>query len=113
MSKTDVFVQRDGVAYRIELNRPDCGNLVTMEMVTALAEALRDVPRDAKRVVLRGRGVWSELGGRASTFIEAVAAHPLDAVKAVKEYLTNAPLMERRGGASYAAALFATVLSTR
>lgn len=45
-----------GHAYRIELNRPECGNLVTMDMVSALLDAFRGVPQDAKLVVLTGRG---------------------------------------------------------
>lgn len=45
-----------GAVWRIELNRPDCGNLVTTEMVHALARAVRAVPADAKLMVLAGRG---------------------------------------------------------
>jgi enoyl-CoA hydratase len=53
---TEVSARQDGAAYRIELNRPDCGNLVTMEMVAALSDALHRVPQEAKLVIFAGRG---------------------------------------------------------
>jgi enoyl-CoA hydratase/carnithine racemase len=239
-----VISTRAGPICRIELNRPDCGNLVTMEMVAALLEAFRGVPADAKLVVLSGRGadfcrgrdyqsapesakggrppsalevrermatpiislyaaikeaavptlsvvqgaahgfgcalscgcdivlagegsrfrlpemgrglpptlaiaalmdkvtprslpylVYSTaemdarsalgmglvsavfpddgLEGRAGKLIETISSQPADAVKAVKEYLKFAPLMEPRGRADFAASLFASVLSSR
>lgn len=52
----EISTRHDGAAWRIELNRPDCGNLVTMEMVAALDEAFRTVPSGARAVVLGGRG---------------------------------------------------------
>lgn len=52
----EVIVRQEGAVHRIELNRPECGNLVTMDMVSALLDAFRGVPQDAKLVVLTGRG---------------------------------------------------------
>jgi enoyl-CoA hydratase/carnithine racemase len=43
-------------ACRIELNRADCGNLVTTDMVHRLTEALRSVATDVKLIVIAGRG---------------------------------------------------------
>lgn len=51
-----VLTSQMGHAYRIELNRPDCGNLVTTEMVFALADAVARLPADAKPLVLSGKG---------------------------------------------------------
>lgn len=53
---TGVVVRNDGAACRIELDRPDCGNLVTSEMVVTIAEALRAAATGAKVVILSGRG---------------------------------------------------------
>jgi enoyl-CoA hydratase/carnithine racemase len=47
---------REGAAWRVEINRPDCGNLVTPEMISALAEAVTSLPAEAKVIVLSGRG---------------------------------------------------------
>lgn len=232
-----------GAAWRIELNRPDCGNLVTTEMVHALAGAVTRLPAEAKVVVLAGKGrdfckgrdyqaapesakggrapsalelrermtgpiiglytllkelpvptvavvqgsalgfgcalagacdialagegsrfrlpemtkglpptlamaaldkvaakglgylVYStaevdaraalamglvsavfpdaELESRAGRLVETITGQPLDAVKAVKEYLKFAPLMEPRGRADFAASVIAGVLSSR
>lgn len=41
---------------RIELNRPDCGNLVTATMVVELTEHLRSVAADVKLIVISGQG---------------------------------------------------------
>ena len=41
---------------RIELNRPDCGNLVTSTMVVELTEHLRSVAADVKLIVISGQG---------------------------------------------------------
>lgn len=240
----EISTRHEGAAWRIELNRPDCGNLVTMEMVAALGEAFSAVPSTARMVVLSGRGadfckgrdyqsapegargtrapnalsvrermtspiislygaikdvavptvavvqgaaygfgcalsggcdivlaaagsrfrlpemgrglpptlamaalmdrvsarglpylVYStaELDGRAALgmglasavfpddeldgqvvkLVDTIAAQPIDAVRAVKEYLRFAPYMEPRGRADFAASLFASVLSSR
>lgn len=238
-----VISSRAGPVWRIELNRPDCGNLVTTEMVFALTDAVSRLPADAKLLVLSGKGadfcrgrdpqtapeaarsgrapsalelrermagpiiglytalkeapvptlavvqgaahgfgsaltgacdvalagegsrfqlpemgkglpptlamaaldkvtakglgylVYSTteidarmalavglvsavvpdgaLNAEASKLIEAISSQPLDAVKAVKEYLKFAPLMEPRGRADFAASVIAGVLSSR
>lgn len=238
-----VLTSRAGHAYRIELNRPDCGNLVTTEMVHALVDAVTRLPADAKLLVLSGKGVdfcrgrdpqtapeagrgarapsalelrermagpiigfyaalmeapvptlavvqgaahgfgcaltgacdialagegsrfrlpemtkglpptlamaalsrlgaraiaylvyttaemdarWAlsvglvhalvpdgQLGAQADTLIETISSQPLDAVRAVKEYLRFAPLMEPRGRGDFAASVIAGVLSSR
>ena len=51
-----VKASHEGAAWRIELNRPDCGNLVTPEMIGALTEAVKNLPADAKVLVLTGKG---------------------------------------------------------
>ena len=43
-------------ACRIELNRPDCGNLVSTDMVQGLTHALQSIADDVKLVVIAGRG---------------------------------------------------------
>ena len=45
----------DGIC-RIELNRPDCGNLVTSSMVVELTDVLRSVAGDTKLIVVAGQG---------------------------------------------------------
>lgn len=52
----DITVRTEGAVYRIELNRPDCGNLVTTDMVHALSDAVRNLPATAKLLVLTGKG---------------------------------------------------------
>jgi enoyl-CoA hydratase len=51
-----VMTSRAGAAWRIELSRPENGNLVTPEMISALAEAVKNLPADAKVLVLSGKG---------------------------------------------------------
>src|SRR6185295_17815917 len=51
-----IVVRDDAVAFRIELDRADCGNLVTSEMVTAIADALRAASSRARLVIIAGRG---------------------------------------------------------
>jgi enoyl-CoA hydratase/carnithine racemase len=55
----------------------------------------------------------AELNAQANQLIETISSQPLDAVKAVKEYLKFAPLMEPRGRADFAASVIAGVLSSR
>lgn len=78
---SEITVATSGAICRVELNRPECGNLATMGMV--------------------------------ETLTETVAGQPLDAVKAVKEFLKQAPSMPDAGRGALASALFATVLSSR
>ncbi len=54
-----------------------------------------------------------ELTAQADKLIGAIAAQPLDAIQAVKEFLKFAPLMEPRGRADFAASVIAGVLSSR
>jgi enoyl-CoA hydratase len=53
---SDIAVETARAVCRIYLNRPDCGNLVTMGMVRDLTTAMRDIPADVKLVVIAGRG---------------------------------------------------------
>src|SRR5512143_1537090 len=95
-----VSARQDGAAYRIELDRPDCGNLVTMEMVDALSDALHRVPQEAKLVVIAGRGAdfcrgrdyqkapESEQEGRTPSALqirEAMATPIIQVYTAIKE----------------------------
>ena len=52
----EIVVNTAGAAYRIELNRPDCGNLATMYMIGALTAALQSIGPEVKIVVISGRG---------------------------------------------------------
>ena len=52
----EIVVRTEGPIYHIELNRPDCGNLVTTEMVLALADAVARLPDGTKLLVLSGKG---------------------------------------------------------
>lgn len=49
-------IQHRDHVYRIALARPECGNLITMEMIAALADALQRLPADAKLIVIAGQG---------------------------------------------------------
>jgi enoyl-CoA hydratase/carnithine racemase len=84
MNSDPIIARHEGSVSTIELNRPDCGNLVTMEMVTALAAAFRSVPATAKLIVVTGRGAdfckgrdyqgapESAQGGRTPTALEVL-----------------------------------------
>jgi enoyl-CoA hydratase len=52
----DVTISTQGGACRIELNRPDCANLVTMEMVKSLTQMIATIASDVRLVVIAGRG---------------------------------------------------------
>jgi enoyl-CoA hydratase/carnithine racemase len=54
-----------------------------------------------------------ELGARADALIDMICREPLDAVKAVKEYLKEAPSMPSAGRGAFGASLFAAVLGSR
>jgi enoyl-CoA hydratase len=54
-----------------------------------------------------------ELDQRAGALTAAVAAQPLDAIRAVKEYLKLAPTMSAAGRAGLGASIFAAVLSSK
>jgi enoyl-CoA hydratase/carnithine racemase len=45
---SDINVNTANGACRIELNRPDCGNLVTTDMVGELTQALASLAADVK-----------------------------------------------------------------
>lgn len=51
-----VRAELQGTTYRILLDRPDCGNLVTSAMVDLLHRAVTALPREAKLLVLCGAG---------------------------------------------------------
>ncbi|MEK6594846.1 MAG: enoyl-CoA hydratase/isomerase family protein [Pseudomonadota bacterium] len=53
---TDITIKTAGGACRIELNRPDYGNLVTMDMVKSLTAALKTIAADVKLAVIFGQG---------------------------------------------------------
>ena len=54
-----------------------------------------------------------ELEQRATALTAAMAGQPLDAIRAVKEYLTLAPSMSGAARAGLGASIFAAVLSSR
>ncbi len=51
-----VRTELDGTTWRVVLNRPDCGNLVTSTMVQLLHAAVSALPAQAKLLVLCGAG---------------------------------------------------------
>ena len=53
---TDVSITTASGVCRIELNRPQCGNLVTMDMVKALTLALHSIQADVKLAAITGNG---------------------------------------------------------
>jgi enoyl-CoA hydratase/carnithine racemase len=54
-----------------------------------------------------------DLDARAAALIETICKQPLDAIRAVKEYLKEAPAMPASARGGYGASLFAGVLSSR
>ena len=54
-----------------------------------------------------------ELQARAATLIDTIGREPLDAIRAVKEYLKEAPSMPPAARGGFGASLFAGVLSSR
>ena len=55
MDETIIFKQT-GPVLSLMLNRPDCGNLITMEMIGAVTERLRNLSKETRLVVFRGAG---------------------------------------------------------
>lgn len=53
---TPVRTALDGSTWRVTLDRPDCGNLVTSAMVELLHAAVTSIPREAKLLLLCGAG---------------------------------------------------------
>ncbi|MGH8617825.1 MAG: enoyl-CoA hydratase/isomerase family protein [Burkholderiales bacterium] len=51
-----IVVRNEGSVCRIELDRADCGNLVTSAMVVTIANAFQALPAGVKVVVFSGRG---------------------------------------------------------
>jgi enoyl-CoA hydratase/carnithine racemase len=51
-----VKLQTKNGALWITLNRPDCGNLITMSMIRTLTETLQSIPDDIKIVVIDAEG---------------------------------------------------------
>ncbi len=102
MSK-GVVVRNDAVACRIELDRADCGNLVTSEMVVTIADALRTAATTAKVVILSGRGgdfckgrdysaaPESAKGGKAPTALE-IRRNMTDPMVALYTTLRECPI---------------------
>ncbi|MBB6306047.1 enoyl-CoA hydratase/isomerase family protein [Xanthobacter tagetidis] len=56
MSAGAILSSLDGAVARLVIDRTERGNLLTLDMVTALAAAMRAVPADAKAVHLYGVG---------------------------------------------------------
>lgn len=48
--------EQDGLIYRITLNRPDEGNVLTDQMIGELRDAVLNVPENCKLILLRGAG---------------------------------------------------------
>lgn len=52
----DVIVEQADRVLSLTLNRPECGNLITMPMIKTITQTLRDVSRDTNVVVFRAAG---------------------------------------------------------
>ena len=85
----NIDVRREGAAWHIELNRPDCGNLVTPEMISALAEAVKNLPADAKLIVLSGKGSDFCKGRDPAAAPEAGSGGKLPSALQIREKVGN------------------------
>ena len=86
---SDISVRREGAAYHVELNRPDCGNLVTPDMISALAEAVKNLPADAKVLVLSGKGSDFCKGRDPAAAPEAGSGGKLPSALQIREKVGN------------------------
>lgn len=78
---------------RIELNRPDCGNLVTTEMVGELTRAIGGVGADVKLIVIAGQGADFCKGRDYQTAPESAASDKAaPSALAIRERMTG-PMM--------------------
>lgn len=90
----EIAVTTSGSAYRVELNRPECGNLVTMGMVRTLSQALRQMPPEANLVIVAGRGDDFCKGRDYQSAPEsAVAGSVAPTASKIREEMTS-PMME-------------------
>ena len=85
----NINTRREGAAWHIELNRPDCGNLVTPEMISALAQAVKDLPADAKVLVLSGKGADFCKGRDPASAPEAGSGGKLPSALQIREKVGN------------------------
>ena len=107
-------------AYRVELNRPDCGNLVTTEMVSALSDAVKRLLDDAKLLVLTGRGADFCKGWDYQAAPENAGGGRPPSALALRSRMAG-PIIGfydsrrswNRGRADFAASIIAGVLSSR
>lgn len=90
---SDISVQASGHACRIQLNRPDAGNVANMEMVAALTKAIQSIGPEVKLVVISGAGKDFCKGRDYQSAPEAAAAGkaPPNAL-ALREQMTG-PMM--------------------
>ena len=88
---SDVTTGTSGGAFRVTLNRPDCGNLVTTGMVHTLTEVLRSVASDVKLVVISGNGAAFCKGRDYQTAPES-AGKTAPSALAIRERMTG-PMM--------------------
>jgi enoyl-CoA hydratase/carnithine racemase len=51
-----IIVKQESGILSLTLNRPECGNLITMEMIATLRQSLLDLSSDTRVVVLRANG---------------------------------------------------------
>lgn len=88
-----VNVSTSGDVCRIELNRPECGNLVTTEMVRSLTQLLETIAGDVKLVVVAGRGNDFCKGRDYQTAPESTrAGHAAPSALKIREEMTG-PMM--------------------
>jgi len=85
----EISVRAEGAVYRIELNRPDCGNLVTPGMVQALSEAVRKIPAESKLLVLTGKGADFCKGRDPQAAPEAGSGGKLPSALELRERMSN------------------------
>ena len=90
---TDISVTTTNGACRIELNRPECGNLATMQMVQALTAALDALDSTVNLLVIAGRGADFCKGRDYQTAPESAGAGgAAPSALAIREAMT-APMM--------------------
>lgn len=106
MSDQDMIFSRQGEIAQILLNRPENGNMLTLDMVNRLAAEVAEAGRDpgVKAILLAANG---------DDFLAGLARRSRVALETCKTYLANARLMETDKAADYAGNLLSVVMSSK
>jgi enoyl-CoA hydratase len=96
MTQAEIVTRQEGAVYRIELNRPEIGNLVTTKMIAGLSDTVRRVSGDAKLIVISGAGADFCKGRDYQTAPESAGTgRPPTARRIIEE--TATPILETYG----------------